>query len=137
MSTYQYPQMPLRMNVWYTVTNLPPTGPPDLTDVPCSLSPTKPSEFLQADGSGTGQYLIAHIIRTATNVNYADNHYAPAEPVGERMTVFEVPAGSGHYYMAAFAHVIGAGFANEHHRIFVSRYATGYAVDQPWYRGWI
>jgi hypothetical protein len=78
-----------------------------------------------------------HIIRTAADPELADNYMRGDEVEQFPISFFEIPAGSGHFYGAIWAHVVGAGFSNEHARIFAWRWTTGLLADLPWFVGWI
>lgn len=137
MPTYVYPAMPLLMNVWHRVTGPPPWPDPDRTTVACSCAPITPSQFgvgflpSQVDRAWT------HIIRTATDPLLVDNYMRGDERDLWPVSAFEVPAGSGNYYIARWCHIVGAGFENEHHRVFAHRWTSGLLADLPWFEGYI
>lgn len=136
MLTYSYPQMPLLADIWYETDNIPPAGEPDRTGVHCSLSPLRPNEFFLAD-SFPGSLFPLHIIRTAADPGFCDNYIPPAPGSLFPTTLFEIPPGSEHWYISMFAHVVGAGFDNEHARVFVARVPNDTPLRYPLFRGWI
>jgi hypothetical protein len=137
MATYTYPEMPLRMNVWFRATPPPPFGPPDQEDVPCSCSPISPDQQAGVAIPSQVRRAWTHIIRTASSPSFTDNYMRGDEVELYPITFFEIPAGSGHYYGSIWCHITGAGFANEHARIFAWRWTTGLLADLPWFEGYI
>jgi hypothetical protein len=137
MSTYTYPEMPLFADVWHRAASGDTTEPPDREDVPCSCSPLKPQEFMTG-WLTTGHYhALTHIIRTAVDPAMIDNYLRGDEPGPFPATLLEIPAGSGHRYYCVHYHVVGAGFSNEHARIYAARWNLGLLEEQPWFVGWI
>jgi hypothetical protein len=129
--------MPLLANVWYRAAGPPPLGPPDQVEVQCSLSPISPTEHIWGR-INTGLYHpTTYIIRSAVDPNYQDSFLRGDEETMWPVTFFEVPAGSGHVYLAIWCHIVGAGFPNEHARIFACRYNLGDLATLPWFVGWI
>ena len=136
---YTYPLMPLKANVWYAGYYLIPPAPPSAApddEVDVSLSPVSPGIFATAGGDYT-QRVPSHIIRTATNPRIGGSATTDWEQGLVTATVWEIPPGSGHLYWTINAHVCGAGFSNEHHRVYVQRYKPTGATGSPDAPGWI
>jgi len=137
MPTYTYPEMPLRMNVWYQAKDPPPLGPPDKQDVPCSLSPIKPNEYAAASVNTDHYHPFTHIIRSPVDLNLCDNYLRGDETTLWPITFFEIPSGSGKFYICLWTHQCGAGFPNHHARTFACRYNYGTLANTPWFIGYI
>ena len=137
MATYTVPEMPLAANVWHQAPGIPPPGAPDRTDVPVSLSPLTPSQAIQLQSESTGGGVSTHIIRTLKDDQVAESYIGPPMTLDWPLTVWEVPAGSEHFYLTNWAHVVGAGFSNEHHRVYVTRWPNDPMAPHPWFVGYI
>lgn len=135
MVVYTMPAMPLDALVWYEADEAPPLGSAD-TIVACSLSPVQPADYFRASGLfNTAQ--PTHIIRCLADPEMGDSILAGSGGVLFPCTVYEVPAGSGHFYAAAWYHEVGAGFPNHHARVYVSRCWKEPLPGSPVFRGWI
>lgn len=137
MASYTVPEMPLRADVWFEAPGLPPPGPPDASDVHISLSPLTPNQAITLQSEVSGGGTSTHIIRTLTDLRIADSYTGPPLTLDYPCTVWEVPAGSGHYYRTDWAHIVGAGFPNEHHRVYVTRWKADLSGPKPWFIGYI
>jgi hypothetical protein len=133
---YSMPAMPLTANVWYDHHNTVPTEPPDET-LFVSLSPITPSQWIYTQSVAGAPYQPTHIIRTPTNGRLGGNT-PPSDPTSVlRASLFECPPKSGHFYWTIDAHVCGAGFPNEHHRLYMVRVGGSDPTGGPGYIGWI
>jgi len=131
---YPPPQLPLIAAVYYEAAGLPPAGDAsDLLEI--SLSPLRPEDFLLM-----GQLHLAqtptHIIRCRVNPQLAENFNPDSPSILFPCSVFEYPVDSQHWYVCTWAHIIGPGFANEHHRCYVTRMTPSDFADVPEYVGW-
>lgn len=134
---YTYPEMPLRANVWWEMHAPPADEPPDELDWPLSLSPISPADYFRCTAELQGPYFATHIIRMPTSEKVSESHVPGNATEAYPCTVFEIPAGSGHFYVTTWAHIVGAGFANEHHRVYVTRYGDTLSQAWPLFRGYI
>jgi hypothetical protein len=137
MPSYQTPPFPLLANVWYNAQHFPlGIDPPD-AQITCSLSPIPLKDFVWLPFQPSERTSPTHIIRTPSNPllgeNWAYQTGAPYWPA----TVFEVPPGSGHTYLAVFAHQVGTGFDNHFSRVYVTRIVGSATTDHPVFQGWI
>jgi hypothetical protein len=137
MATYTIPAMPLKANVWHRVPGPPPWDILDAHEVDCSCSPIAPAQFAVGFQPSEVDRAWTHIIRTMKDPNYVDNYMRGDERDLWPATAFEIPAGSGKYYIVRWAHVVGAGFPNEHARLFAHRWTDGLLANLPWFEGYI
>jgi hypothetical protein len=137
VASYTYPEMPLRANIWYRTPVAPPTAPPDLEDIPCSCAPITPSQHAVVLAPSEITRAWTHIIRTAVDPKYVDSYMRGDERDSFPMTMLEIPGGSGHFYGVTWAHIVGAGFPNEHARLYAWRWTAGLIADLPWFEGFI
>jgi len=137
MPNYTYPDMPLLMRVWYTVEEPPPTGPPDASAVPCSLSPMTPADFFGFYQTSQAWPPGTHIIRTPIDRQFSDNMLIQAIGRIWPCSMFEIPSESGHMYVCGWSHEVGAGFPNHHQRVFCWRWVASNPGNPPYFRGWI
>lgn len=132
---YKIPEMPLLAHCWVDFA-LPTTPDPlDAIEIQCSLSPLRPDEHFLRTPEGSAR--STHIIRTIPLAGFRDS-YTPDNP-GSLFpcSLFEVPQYSGHFYLSVWHQVVGAGFPNEHSRIYVARDPLGLNTVTPPFIGFI
>jgi len=135
MAKYTYPEMPLEGRVWFAADQVPPAVDSDVT-VWLSLSPVRPEDFFRATPT-RAVAAATHIIRTAPDSRFGDNWVADTPNFLLPATVFEVDPFSEHFYVAIWAHEVGAGFANHHARIYAVRTRIAPYATLPIFEGWI
>ena len=128
--------MPLFANVWFEYTDPSFAIPADLFGFACSLSPLTPNQYTQTFYNLQSVTYGTHIIRCAPRDEFCDNWDAGFSNNQTRATVFEIPEGSGHYYIADWCHQVGAGFENWHARIFCHRLLLKSTGQWPFFKGY-
>ena len=105
---YTLPSFDLTVNQWRAAAGFPPVGPPAASP-PANLAWGRRVAVPSTGGTGTlGVVLMTMTLLVPTGVHVVcDRNLTAADS-------FEVPAGSGRFYRAAFADYIGLGFSNEH-----------------------
>lgn len=132
---YTIPEMPLEAWVWFSHPGGTPVPPADETAM-VSLSPCRPEDYYR----GVQQPTIlqaTHIIRALADPRYTDMFDPQVAVAIFPCTCFEIPPGSKHYYIAMWAHQVGAGFPNHHARIYVARGETMLLGEQRPFIGYI
>jgi hypothetical protein len=114
---YTIPSFPLLCNIWHNQV-APPVGPPDLTNVQCSLGGLPPNGLYLWTGITPG---ATAIIRLPAGTDLRDIFRTPTVPPATQPDVIELPAGSGTYYVTIYVERIGQGFASDHLRAYCDR----------------
>jgi len=86
---------------------------------------------------GSSDLPVTHIIRTDLDPELGDSYLTAPITITRPYCLWEIPEGSGHFYLAIWVHQVGAGFPNHHQRILAYRYVPDVAPPHPFFRDYI
>lgn len=130
---YTTPKFPLKANLWHLGSSetqpIPPTRPPDFTDVPCQVA--QPLRMLVPDNaiSLSHRPAPAIVIRFPPATLLCDGWLNTATPARTYGDICEVPEGSGVFYGCQMSVTVGRGFPNEHVRGFFIRLSESSGIE--------
>lgn len=134
MAVFTPPSFPVIANLWYYKTSTPPSGQKNL-QLHISISPVSWKRWSN-NPPYVCLYQVTHVIRCPFGTRITDSGDPQDSNSIFPCSIWEVPADSGSYYATLFAHKVGAGFANQFARAYVTRAGRvnpGFPTYDDWY----